>query len=284
MKKTGFSQKHVKTNLGHDFDSDANTSLHPSNTLIDHRINKHSDVFLTPTDVDNYISGSSVVADSEEFNIEINFDGLGWTTELSSVFIRCADYLSSIVTNDISSITEVSDLTISASLNNIDGVGGAIGSSQIVDQWSDSLLPSSTIIALDIADAQTYLNSGQLDSVVLHEMIHSLGFGALWESLGLISVDTAGDVVYTGAALDELNSSPEIELDGALGTAYVHWDEEIYANELMTGYIDTENTITDMTLMALADLGYVIDGSSSITDAGLVGVVDGYSSVEIAVA
>jgi hypothetical protein len=236
------------------------------------------------TVVDDYISGSDLVDDTEEFNIEIDFSGYGWSDELVSVFTRCADYLSELITTNISTDESVSDLTISAVLSSIDGASGTIGSSQITNLWDDSELPSEATITLDLVDAQRLYNSDQLDSVVLHEMIHSLGFGSLWEAMGLISVDDSGNAIYLGDATDENGDSPVIELDGGSGTAYAHWDDETYDDELMTGYIDSQNAISDMTLAALADLGYTVNSDASVTDIGLIGVVEDYTSSDTLVA
>lgn len=231
-------------------------------------------------EIEDYVSGDSSVDDADEFNIQIEFDGMEWTDELMSVFTNCADYLSDLITTNLSTEDGVSDLTISASLINIDGTDGTIGGSAVTDQWDETGLPSESTITLDVADAQSYLDSDLLDSVVLHEMLHSLGFGTLWEEFGLITIDKKGNVVYTGDATDINGQTPIIETDGGEGTEYSHWDEEAYDDELMTGYINDENTITDMTLAALVDLGYDLNSDAGIADVGLVGVIDGYSSTD----
>jgi hypothetical protein len=49
-----------------------------------------------------------------------------------------------------------------------------------------------------------------------------------------------------------------LEQTGGSGTAGSHWDEEIFKNELMTGYIDSSNYISDVTWASLSDLGYTL--------------------------
>jgi hypothetical protein len=44
--------------------------------------------------------------------------------------------------------------------------------------------------------------------------------------------------------------------DGGGGTAGSYWDEGIFTNEIMTGYINPSNYISDVTWASLADLGY----------------------------
>ena len=45
-------------------------------------------------------------------------------------------------------------------------------------------------------------------------------------------------------------------MDGASGTAQKHWDDATFGNEIMTGYFDRSNVISDMTIASLEDLGY----------------------------
>ena len=97
--------------------------------------------------------------------------------------------------------------------------------------------------------------------VVLHEMAHSLGFGSIWDRLGLVT-----NGLYTGQnALAEYlqmggsGSGIPVEQDGGSGTAGSHWDEETFNNELMTGYINEGfNPFSEMSAASFADLGYVI--------------------------
>jgi hypothetical protein len=109
--------------------------------------------------------------------------------------------------------------------------------------------------------------------VVLHEMSHSLGFGSIWDRLGLVS-----NGVFTGSqanaeyhALGGIGFIP-VEQDGGSGTAGSHWDEETFGNELMTGYINSgENYFTAMSEAQFADLGYQIRSDyASLADPGYV--------------
>jgi hypothetical protein len=57
------------------------------------------------------------------------------------------------------------------------------------------------------------------------------------------------DFIYNGKGI-------EIEMDGGSGTVGVHWDESLFDGELMTGYVDSHNHLSEMTLASLKDLGY----------------------------
>lgn len=128
-----------------------------------------------------------------------------------------------------------------------------------------------------MADAETFDALGLWDDIVLHEMIHCLGLGTLWEYQGLVDPivndngtnkpidDFIEGYEYNGAKAnsysDQLYGEPVavIEDSGGAGTAGGHWHEDIYTNELMTGYIDNMNELSKMSYGALDDLGYQID-------------------------
>ncbi len=231
-----------------------------------------------PAITDVYISGDPNVDDSQEFNIHLDFYGDLWTDSLKEDFIAAADFLSELITADIAP-DGYDDITIDASLINIDGSGGVLGRAGPTAVWKANSLSSSAIMEFDVADATFFDdNYGLWDDIVLHEMIHSLGLGTLWEYQGLLTtvVDDNGtkkptdDIVsyeYTGEMAnyysDVLYNEPVviIEDSGGSGTAGGHWDEETYFNELMTGYINSINVLSEMSYGALEDLGYEVDYS-----------------------
>ncbi len=231
-----------------------------------------------PAITDVYISGDSTVDDSQEFNIHLDFYGDLWTDSLKEDFIAAADFLSDLITADIAP-DGYDDITIDASLINIDGSGGVLGRAGPTSVWTANDLSASAIMEFDVADATFFDdNYGLWDDIVLHEMIHSLGLGTLWEYQGLLTtvVDDNGtkkptdDIVsyeYNGAMANFYSNSlynesvAVIEDSGGSGTAGGHWDEETYFNELMTGYINSFNVLSEMSYGALEDLGYQIDYS-----------------------
>jgi len=102
---------------------------------------------------------------------------------------------------------------------------------------------------------------------VTHEMAHVLGLGTLWTNFpGLTSGFTGTDPRFLGAragaawsALGRSGAVP-VEADGGPGTAYGHWDETTFGNELMTGWINAgANPLSTVSIASLADLGYRVD-------------------------
>ena len=163
----------------------------------------------------------------------------------------------------------VEDLRIDATIKGIDGPGGLLGLAGPTTLNSAGL-PVRGVMQFDEADATRLLNYGAWEDVVLHEMLHVVGFGTIWEREGLLS-DVGGTTRFTGenaiAAYEEV--FPEIaagdqfsefgvpvETDFGPGTAFGHWDEETFGDELMTGIAGINSTLTDLTIASLEDLGY----------------------------
>lgn len=241
---------------------------------------------------DTYLSGNPTIADSSEYNVQVNFQGTNWTDALKNDFKAAADYLSSVITGDLPDIYSLSlfggtvdDIVISASLVNIDGTGNVLGQAGPTYIRTSDGLPVAGTMQFDIADAAHFDDLGLFDDIVQHEMLHTLGFGSLWDQFGLVdtyidthgtrklsddtvdyrfngqianalaatSVETAS--IYASANAGSIHGIP-VETDGGSGTAGSHWDEATFGNELMTGWINNNNYIAAMTIGSLSDMGY----------------------------
>jgi len=228
---------------------------------------------LVSLTVSSYTSGLGGLGVYSDFNVEIIFEG-SWTEELQQAFIVAAEYLSTIITGDVRGGRRqgVDDIRISASLEDIDGGGGVLGQAGPTALRFFTKLPTTGIMEFDIADAEDYADLGLFDDIVLHEMIHCLGLGTIWETLGLTEGSVfAGNIIYTGEnavlayntefadiAANDPNSASgvPVETDGGSGTAGGHWDDSTFDDELMTGYISESNYVSSMTVASLEDLGY----------------------------
>ena len=218
---------------------------------------------------------------SSGYNITIEFKGT-WTLEYYNIFKAAADRLTTLIIGELPNVTvygtkggpkAVDDILISAELGQIDGLYGILGQAGPTAVRTQGSLPATAQMKFDIADVNAMSLDGFAD-VVLHEMAHSLGFGSIWDRLGLVT-----NGLYTGrAAVAEYHemggtlSGIPIEQDGGSGTAGSHWDEETFGNELLTGYLNEgENYFTEMSAASFADLGYVINPNyDPITDPGYV--------------
>ncbi|GAA0576486.1 hypothetical protein GCM10009416_13880 [Craurococcus roseus] len=200
------------------------------------------------------------------FNIEIEFVG-ALDAALQPAFMAAEARIEAAVLGDLPDVAlpsvggaaaaVVDDLVIQVELPAMDGPGGAFGLAGPTLLRGDSLLPASAQMRFDGADAAALAAQGVWDEVVLHEMLHCLGFGVLWAPKGLVA--GAG---YTGpaamaeyAAMGGAGPVP-VEITGGPGTAGLHWSEAAFGAELMTGWIDDAGPLSRLTVASLADLGY----------------------------
>ena len=178
----------------------------------------------------------------------------------------------------------IDDVNFKISVNNLDGVGGTLARTKVDFMRYGTLLPAQSITQFDVNDIAELEQSGQLFSVVQHEILHGLGFGNLWEAKGL--VDYAGTPLaqYNGenavAAFQDvggLTDAIPLETEGE-GSAGLHWHEQ-FQDELMTADLGFQtgeegqvfSPISAVTLAALADLGYRVNLDKSTPGWGLLG-------------
>ena len=220
-----------------------------------------------------YLSGSENL--EAGYDILIQFKGSGWTPELQQAFIGAADYLTTVITDDIGGggrvrrIT-VDDLYVTAELKAIDGEGGILGQAGPTAVWTATELTATGQMQFDIADAVNYFGKGLWDDIVTHELMHVLGFGSLWNygDDPLVSnnqyLGQQALAAYQKAMGDDTLSFIPVEDSGGSGTAGSHWDEQALVNELMTGFINddgiastiNDNYLSEFSVMSLADLDY----------------------------
>lgn len=167
-------------------------------------------------------------------------------------------------------------VVIDISLENIDGLGGTLGSARTTQGNFSGAYVETTRgeMAFDTTDIPFYggLIPGTFEDVIRHEMAHVLGFGILWALNGLY-VNGTGE--YTGAAglaaFQEEFNAPDavfvpVELQGGVGTANAHWDEGTnYANngrrlddELMSGSASGSMWLSQTTLQSFRDIGFTV--------------------------
>ena len=214
--------------------------------------------------------------------IDVNFSG-SLTSSQQALFTQAEQFWENTLTGYQPSINEniLSNIVINAEGTAIDGVGGTLGSAGPTFGWTTGgyTLAAEGDMRFDTADLAALENNGSLESVILHEMAHVLGFGTLWQLNG---VYTAGSGQYTGAnalsywqtEFGQSNASYiPIELGGGEGTAGGHWNEvnngaaltgitdtnnTDMRYELMTGWLNTPTFVSDMTIASFADIGYEV--------------------------
>ncbi|MBX3132368.1 MAG: hypothetical protein KF689_03120 [Gemmatimonadaceae bacterium] len=161
-------------------------------------------------------------------------------------------------------------LRIYAVIEPIDSVGGTLGQAgPCLIRAND--IPALGIMRFDSWDVAALQSSGRLTRVVLHEMLHVLGFGTVWFDQVLIdTVTNASDARFLGenarAACALTNGGatqcaatvPVHSADGE-GSRFSHWRESTFGNELMTPFLSAGATpYSATTIRSLADLGYQV--------------------------
>jgi hypothetical protein len=172
----------------------------------------------------------------------------------------------------------VDDLLVLVRIASIDGPGNVLGQAGPCVLRGGSHLPVLGSMEFDSADVAQMETSGQFPSVVLHEMLHVVGFGAIWDQMSpslLVGAGTA-DPIFVGAnAVDAFlnynnggvypGAPVPVEATGGPGTRDSHWREkDVFKNELMTGWISgTTQPLSRTTAGSLLDLGYQVQLSAA---------------------
>jgi hypothetical protein len=174
----------------------------------------------------------------------------------------------------------VDDLAINVVVAVIDGVGGTLARAGWCWFRLANGLPAFGQMIFDIDDVAQLEADGQLGDVVLHEMLHVLGFGTRWVAKLLLSdntgvltgcPDTPMDPFFSGplafAAFNNngglaytLNKVP-LEDGFGDGTRCFHWDETVMNDELMTGFAEAPMTampFSEVTVASLDDMSYTV--------------------------
>jgi hypothetical protein len=164
----------------------------------------------------------------------------------------------------------IDDLIIFAEIAAIDGPGMILGQAGPCIIRSTGSLPAIGIMQFDVADLNNLEQSGLLPLVILHEMLHVVGFGSIWTNRGLLSGSATTDPFFTGTqAIASFNAiggnafvgnRVPVEGTGGPGTRNSHWRETTFKNEVMTGFLNNgANPLSVVTASSLDDLGYSVD-------------------------
>lgn len=179
------------------------------------------------------------------------------------------------------SVETIDDLMIVAAVVEIDGPGKVLGQAGPCWARGEPVLPYFGRVEFDLADMEELERDGTLRSVILHEMAHVLGIGTLWRHLKLLhnpslavgrEVDTYLPLPLAVAAFDRAGGAnytdggkvPVENKGDSPGSDDGHWRKSVFGTELMTPSIspyDESNPLSEITLQALADLGYTVDVS-----------------------
>jgi Ca2+-binding RTX toxin-like protein len=209
---------------------------------------------------------------ADVFDIDVRFSGT-FTQSQQDTILAAAQRWEQIIIGDVPDVFvpgfgQVDDIVIELRTGGIDGPSGVVAETGLFAARVGSRLPSAAFVQFDTSDLLGLEQSGLLGDTVLHEMGHALGFGSIWDDLGLLAGAGSSNPQFLGQmAVQEYNlrfgtsvTGVPVENMGGAGTADSHWRETVLGNELMTGFLDNgNNPITRLTIAQFADLGYQVD-------------------------
>ena len=189
----------------------------------------------------------------------------------------------------------VDDVIIYLEFVPIDGTpptGNVVGSAGPCFTRTGTALSLIGGMLFDTADLETIENLGLLDDIILHEMMHVLGFGIFWEGdcgsnlpfdylkepsrqanctydpnntdthftgpEALARFDMMGGDNYTGGQKVPVENDTETYPQGG-GSLDGHWRESVFGNEIMTPSANATNPLSELTVAQFVDLGYTVD-------------------------
>lgn len=218
---------------------------------------------------------SSAKSHAGIINISIT-GGEGLSASQAALFQTAVDFWDSTLIGTQQNIDV--NMEIAASAPAIDGPGKILGRAgpRGLTFYDGGVYVNAGIMEFDTADLRVLETRGTLLDVIVHEMAHVIGFGTIWRFFD--NLYTSGSGEYLGKYALELYreefdsgaSFVPVELDGGPGTANGHWDETWAGGrfDLLTGWLHSPTTISNTTLAAFADIGYIV----KLPDGRLIGV------------
>jgi len=260
----------------------------------------------TGTGLQTTVNGSAANA---TYHIDVRNIGPAFSPAVQAAFDAAAAHWEQIIYSDQSDVPisttnacglgatiqeTVDDIIILARFDSIDGPLNILGQAGWCSIRGSNGLPIYGAMVFDTADV-AFLGAS-LNSVILHEMGHVLGFtttifnsqsgitnaiacAQLISAPGLDShfdctqagaqnfagaaFDSIGGTSYTGGAKVPLeNCVTGVPASCGAGTLYSHWRESTFYNELLTGYLNTgapTNPLSILTIAAMQDIGYQVN-------------------------
>ncbi|HKG92031.1 MAG TPA: leishmanolysin-related zinc metalloendopeptidase [Gemmatimonadaceae bacterium] len=239
------------------------------------------------------LSATADAAVRSDFNITVRFFGAPMTAAQQALFTNAAARISAIITGDIPNVDAtgfdldarcgvtgqpvmsevIDDVVIYANIGAIDGAGKVLAQAGPCGFRSSAggSLPAIGVMEFDDADLASLAGAGSLQDVIMHEMMHVLGFGdSYFDLFHFLANYNTSMVAFTGprglagcrgvGGTTTCASSVPLENSGGDGTANSHWRESVFRTELMTGFANSgAMPISAMTVGAFEDLGYQVN-------------------------
>jgi hypothetical protein len=244
---------------------------------------------ITATVANTALTASFTVTGASPFTIELRFVTPPTATQRQA-FVAAQQRWQTLIVGDLADVgldapagtcgsdspairRTVDDVLILVTLEPIDGPGGVLGAAGPCYVRDPDLQTVLGRMRFDTADLEAIETAQVLQPVILHEMGHVLGYGAVWSDLGLLAdpsltggtdphftgpqataqFDAAGGGTYAGLKVP-------VENTGGVGTADAHWRESVLGSELMTGFVNPGfNPLSRISVASFADEGYQVN-------------------------
>jgi hypothetical protein len=257
-----------------------------------------------PQQMQATVDGKTSVVDASvqtDYTIIVRFFGRALSTEQQALFTSAAERVTAIIVGrlpvgivsgaDVADCTgttippltgTIAGLAIYASLDSIDGpqkILAQAGPCFVRTQQDYRTVIG--VMQLDSADVARLMTSGALQELIIHERLHVVGFGTLWEVNGLVINSGTPAAAYSGpggiggcqavGGTVTCASSVPIENCGAdappncgPGSLEAHWREATFRSELMTGFQNSGgNPLSVMTIRSFEDLNYTVNTAAA---------------------
>ena len=238
------------------------------------------------------LDGASLDIDATvqtKFNIDVRF-----RTQLPAAerqyFTRAAARIMAVITGDVENMPAanlsmsncaegapnfnepVDDVVIFVTVAPIDGPGGIEAWARACWLRSATLQPVISRITIDSADWPRVIADNDAEGLIVHEMLHSVGFGPLWPLLFLVDGGGTIDPRFIGGGGREACPSVAgtavcatgVPVEGSLGSAASegHWRESTFGEEVMTGW-GPSLSFSLVTVRSLEDLRYTVNTAAA---------------------
>lgn len=254
---------------------------------------------ISPQTLRAFVNFKTVFISAEiatNYSVDLRYVGEPPTTTIQQAFSNAARRIEAAVVGDESDVAinndisacgiggvgtvqeTVDDVLIFANIDSIDGPGGTLGGAGPC-LVRGSFLTAVGGMVFDESDLMQMAADGRLEEVILHEMLHVVGIGTLWSSVGLLADAGTSNVRFTGSGarqacvndhaggsvcstavpVENCRDLPDNATCGQ-GTEGSHWKESIFVTELMTGFINSGfNPFSKMSIESLGDVGYNVN-------------------------
>lgn len=277
-------------------------------------------VTLTATDSDSNEAKETVLVivkppAAAGYQIHIRWsEGVELTTAQRTAVTDAVTKLQTVITGDVSNLPtsdfdqptplrncggatvphmqeSIDDVIIYLEFVPIDGPNGTVGSAGPCLVRNGTALTLVGGMRFDTDDLAALESFGLMDDIILHEMMHVLGFGIFWESpvdfleqpsdpsnptyvAGMTDTHFTGDSAiskfnaiggtnYTGGAIVPVENDTTEFSTGSLDG---HWRESVFSEEIMTPAANVpSNPLSVLTIASFDDLGYTVDYGAADT-------------------